>query len=57
MNIPDDNNKNLVQYIWVEMLKFFVADPDPGSDAFFTPDLRSGMEKLGSDTGIRDKLP
>jgi hypothetical protein len=36
------------------MLKFFVADPDPGSDAFFGI-LGSGMEK--SISGIRDKHP
>jgi len=30
------------------MLKFFVGDPDPGSDTFFGPG--SGMEKFGSAT-------
>jgi hypothetical protein len=37
------------------MLKFFVADPDPGSDALFTPDPRYGMEKFES--GVGDKHP
>jgi hypothetical protein len=35
------------------MLKFFVADPDPGSGASWTLDTRSGMEKF--EFGIRDK--
>jgi hypothetical protein len=32
------------------MLKFFVADPDPGSGAFFTLDLGSKTKK--SDPGL-----
>jgi hypothetical protein len=30
------------------MIKFFVEDPDPGSDAFKTKETGSGMEKYGS---------
>ncbi len=58
MNIPDVISKNLVTKIWVriflEMVKFFVADLDLGSGAFLTLDLRSGMEKLVSRIDIPD---
>ncbi len=39
----------------LKILKFFGADPDPGSEIFLTLDLGSGMKKFGS--GIRDKYP
>jgi hypothetical protein len=37
----------------VKRLKFFDADPDPGSGIFLTLDPESGMEKIR----IRDKHP
>jgi hypothetical protein len=36
------------------MLKFFDADPDPGSEIFFTLDPVAGMEKFGSGINIPD---
>jgi hypothetical protein len=36
------------------MLNFFVEDPDPGSGAFLTIDLVSGIEKFGSGINIPD---
>jgi hypothetical protein len=39
----------------LKILKFFDADPDPGSEIFLTLDLGSGMKKFGS--GIREKYP
>jgi hypothetical protein len=45
----------------LKILKFFVADPDPGSGAFLTLDpVVSRIEKLGSgmkkfESGIRDE--
>jgi hypothetical protein len=52
-------SKSLVQFFGLKILKFFVADPDPGSGGFMTFDPGSGMEKLGSGveklcSGIRD---
>jgi hypothetical protein len=40
-------------FLWVKILKFFDADPNPGSGIFLTLDSGSEMEKIGS--GIRDK--
>jgi hypothetical protein len=37
----------------IKLLKFFDADPDPGSRIFLSLDPGSGMEKFGS--GIEDK--
>jgi hypothetical protein len=38
----------------LKILKFFVADPDPGYGIIFTLDFGSGMKKFGS--GIRDPV-
>jgi hypothetical protein len=51
MDIPDHISETLETICWVKILKFFDADPDPGSGNLF--DLGSGMEKIQ----IRDKHP
>jgi hypothetical protein len=38
IKISNHINKRLVTIIWGKMLKFFVADPDPGSGAFLILD-------------------
>jgi hypothetical protein len=38
----------------VKILKFVVADPDPGSSIFLTLDAGSGMEKFRSGIRIRN---
>jgi hypothetical protein len=48
MTIPDHNFKSLKTIVWVKILKFFNADPDPG-----ILDPGSGMGKIR----IRDKHP
>ncbi len=53
MNIPDHISESLETIFWVKILKFFYADPDPGSGIFLTLDPGSGMEKIR----IRDKHP
>jgi hypothetical protein len=30
-NIPDHISESLITIFWVQIIKFFVADPDPGS--------------------------
>jgi hypothetical protein len=37
MNIPDHISEILKTIFWLKILKFFVADPDPGSGIFFYP--------------------
>jgi hypothetical protein len=49
MNILHHISESLETIIWVKILKFFDADPDPG--IFLT--LDPGWKKFGS--GIRDK--
>ncbi len=49
INTPDHIFKSLVKMFSLKILKFFVADPDPGSG-----DLGSGMEKFGSRINIED---
>ncbi len=51
MNIPDHIFDSSETIFWVKILKFFDADPDPGSGNLFYP--RSGMKK----NRIRDKHP
>jgi hypothetical protein len=53
MNIPDHISESLETIFGVKTLKFFDADPDPGSKIFLTMDLGSWMEKFGS--GIKKK--
>ncbi len=38
MNIPDKFSESLEIVFWVKILKFFDADPDPGSVIFLTLD-------------------
>jgi hypothetical protein len=51
MNILDHISESFETIIWVKILKFFDADPDPGYRNLF--DSGSGMEKFGS--SIRDQ--
>jgi hypothetical protein len=44
MNISDHISESLGTIFCVKMLKFFYADPDPGSGTFFDPG--SGLEKI-----------
>ncbi len=44
MNISDDVTESLEKFFGVKILKFFDADPDPGSEIFLTLDP-SRMEK------------
>ncbi len=53
MNIPDHNSESLETVFWLSKLKFFDADPVPGSGIFLTRDPGSGMKICG----IRDKHP
>jgi hypothetical protein len=39
MKIPDHISESLEKLFWVKILKFFDADPDPGSGIFLTLDL------------------
>jgi hypothetical protein len=55
INILDHIFKSLVRIFGLKMLKFFVANPDSGSGAFFILDPGSGMEKFGS--RAREKNP
>ncbi len=45
-------SESLEKNFGLKILKFFDADPDPGSGIFFTLDPGSGMDKFG--TGVRD---
>jgi hypothetical protein len=38
MNIPYHISESLESFVWVKILKFFDADPDPGSGNFSTLD-------------------
>jgi hypothetical protein len=44
MNTPDHISESLETTFWVKILKFFVADAEPGSGNLFDPG--SGMEKI-----------
>ncbi len=35
INIPDNISESKVSFFGITILKFFVANPDPGSGAFF----------------------
>jgi hypothetical protein len=50
INIPDHISQSLETILWVKILKFFEADPDPGFGNLYDPG--SGIAKFGS--GIRD---
>jgi hypothetical protein len=48
MKIPDHIYERLETIFWVKILKFFHADPDPGSENFDRlSGTVSGMEKFG----------
>jgi hypothetical protein len=50
INIPDNISESLVTFFGLKIIStFFVAVPYPGSRAFFTLDLGSGMEKSNPD--------
>jgi hypothetical protein len=53
MKIPDHISESLETIFWDRILKFFDANPDPGSGILVT--LDPGWKILGS--GIRDKHP
>jgi hypothetical protein len=53
VNNPDHISGSLQTIFWVKILKFFDADPDPGSEIFLT--LDPGWKKFGS--VIPDKHP
>jgi hypothetical protein len=55
MKIPDHNSdfRELRNNFLGQKLKFFDADPDPGSEIFLTMDPGSRMKKFGS--GINKK--
>jgi hypothetical protein len=44
MNNPDHISESLETIFWMKILKFFDADPDPGSGIFLT--LNPGCEKI-----------
>ncbi len=45
MKIPDHISESLeIIFFWLQILKFFDADPDPGFEIFLTLDPGSGME-------------
>jgi hypothetical protein len=46
MNNPDHISESLETIIWVKILEFFDADPDPRSGIFLNLDPGSGMEKI-----------
>jgi hypothetical protein len=47
MNIPDHISESFETiFLGLKILKFFDADPDPGSDKLFTLDPGSRMEKI-----------
>ncbi len=50
MNIPDLIPESLETIFWNRILKFFDADPDPGSGIFVTPD--PGWKIFGPGYGI-----
>jgi hypothetical protein len=52
MNISDRNSEGLKIIFGLRILKFFDADPNPGSGISLTLDSGSEMEKFGS--GIRN---
>jgi hypothetical protein len=64
MNIQDHISESLETIFGFKILKFFDADPDPGSGIFlilypgsgifFIPDTGSDMEKFGSGINILD---
>jgi hypothetical protein len=54
MNIPDHIFESLKQFFGLKILKFFDADPDPGSGIFLILDPGPGMEKFGSGINIPD---
>ncbi len=50
MNVPDHNSESLETIFWVKILKFFDADPDPGSGTLIDPG--SGIQdRKNSDPG------
>ncbi len=49
MNIPDYFSESLETVCGLKILKFFDADPDPGSGILLTFDPGSGLEKVGFD--------
>jgi hypothetical protein len=58
MNIPDHiSESSQKQFFGLQILKFFDADPDPGSGIFLTLDPVSGMEKKNSDPGSGINIP
>jgi hypothetical protein len=54
IKIPDHISKSLETIFGLKILKFFDADPDPGSEIFLTLDPGSWMEKFGSGISIPD---
>jgi hypothetical protein len=56
MNIPDDTSESLEKIFGLKILKFFYADPDPGSGIFFTLDPGSVRirDLFGSGINILD---
>jgi hypothetical protein len=57
MNIPDHFSESVeTVFFLLKILKFFDADPDPGSGIrdLVIPDPESGMEKNGSGINIPD---
>jgi hypothetical protein len=56
MNIPDHISESLETIFWLKILKFFDADPDPGSGIrnLFDHGSGSGMANFGSGIKIPD---
>jgi hypothetical protein len=54
MNIQDHFSESLETVLRLKILKFFDADPDPGSGNFLTRE--SGMEKFGSRINIHSRI-
>jgi hypothetical protein len=54
MNISNYISESLETIRWVNIPKFFYADPDLGSKIFLTLNPRFGMEKFGCGKNIPD---
>jgi hypothetical protein len=54
INIPDYISKTLVTIFGLQIIKFFVADPDPGSVVFLTMDPGWKNSEQGSVINIPD---
>jgi hypothetical protein len=57
MNIPDLFGDNLISVSWVKILKFFNADPDPGSNPGSGKEKNRIRDGKKSDPGSWRNIP